>query len=75
MYPVDYGKKVNIGLWPWREGPWEDKQNWTQARQRQAMLEEFKSWGGTIHKIMDLMDDPPFFATHYHSVHPTRIMI
>ncbi|KAI6909525.1 hypothetical protein KC318_g3769 [Hortaea werneckii] len=20
---------------------------------------------------MDLMDDPPFFATHYHSIHPT----
>ncbi|KAI7331069.1 hypothetical protein KC315_g5335 [Hortaea werneckii] len=71
MYPVDYGKKVNIGLWPWREGPWEDKQNWTQSGQRQAMLEEFKPWGETIHKIMDLMDDPPFFATHYHSIHPT----
>ncbi|KAI7471978.1 hypothetical protein KC351_g11871 [Hortaea werneckii] len=71
MYPVDYGKKVNIGLWPWRKGPWEDKQNWTQAGQRQAMHEDFKSWGGTTHKIMDLMDDPPFFATHYHSIHPT----
>ncbi|RMY89637.1 hypothetical protein D0862_10167 [Hortaea werneckii] len=71
MYPVDYGKKVNIRLWPWRKGPWEDKQNWTQLRQRQPMLEQFEAWGETIHKIMDLMDDPPFFATHYHSIPPT----
>ncbi|GAB1737471.1 hypothetical protein NU219Hw_g1610t1 [Hortaea werneckii] len=71
MYPVDYGKKVNIGLWPWRKRPWEDKQNWTQLTQRQPMLEQFEAWGETIHKIMDLMNDPPFFATHYHSIHPT----
>ena len=30
----------------------------------------FSTWGDTIHMIMDLMGDPPFFATHYHAIQP-----
>ena len=70
MYPVDYGRKVNVGFWPWRREPWENTQNWVLPAQREAMKKQFASWGDVCYKIMDLMGDPPFFATHHHATGP-----
>ncbi|RMZ81275.1 hypothetical protein DV737_g2616, partial [Chaetothyriales sp. CBS 132003] len=69
MYPVDGQKSVNVGLWPRRRGPWTQRE-WVIPAQKEAMEKEFDVWGGTVHKIMELMDNPPFFATHHHSFQP-----
>ncbi|TKA22146.1 hypothetical protein B0A50_08203 [Salinomyces thailandicus] len=70
MYPIDHGKKVNVGLWPLRPEPWENQHDWVLPAQRDAMQQRFVSWGATIHKIMDLMGNPAFLAAHHHAQNP-----
>ncbi|KAI9658328.1 MAG: hypothetical protein M1821_002461 [Bathelium mastoideum] len=69
MYPVEGEQSVNVGFWPWRRGPWTEHE-WVLPSQKDAMEKTFASWGETAHKIMALIDDPPFFATHHHSIQP-----
>lgn len=70
MYPVDRGRKVNVGFWPWRREPWPDPEDWVLPAQREAMEKQFTDWGETVHNIMGLVGNPPFFATHHHGVQP-----
>lgn len=69
MYPVEGKQSVNTGLWPWKRGAWTE-QTWMLPAQKKQMEEQFKDWGDTVHKIMDLMPDPPFFASHHHAIQP-----
>ncbi|KAF2861363.1 FAD/NAD(P)-binding domain-containing protein [Piedraia hortae CBS 480.64] len=64
MYPIERAQKVNVGLWPWHRVPWSSKE-WVVPNQREKMKSIFESWGETVHRIMDVMGDPPFYATHH----------
>ena len=68
MYPVQ-GEKMNIGLWPYKAEPWTHKE-WILPSQREAMFEDMKDWGGTVHKIMGLIEDPTFWANFYFDIQP-----
>ncbi|KAK5112557.1 hypothetical protein LTR85_011249 [Meristemomyces frigidus] len=70
MYPIEGGKKVNVGLWPWRKEPWTNQDVWVLPAQRKEMETQFANWGPRVHQIMALIGDPPFFATHYHAAQP-----
>lgn len=73
MYPIERGKKVNVGFWPWRREPWHLRE-WTLPGQRIEMERDFAKWGATVHKIMNVMGDPSFFATHHHTVQPESLV-
>lgn len=69
-YPIDGGKKVNLGLWPWKRGEW-TRDAWVVPQQKAQMLEDFQAWGETTHKMMKNMDDETaFWATFHHSTKP-----
>lgn len=72
MYPVDQARKVNVGFWPRKCEPWPHRE-WILLDQKAAMELDFQEWGQTAHKIMDVMGNPPFFATHHHVVQPDRL--
>lgn len=69
MYPVEGKQSVNVGFWRWRRGSWPEHE-WVLPAQKEAMEETFDSWGETVHKIMGLVDDAPFFATYHHGHQP-----
>ncbi|WPH03303.1 Hypothetical protein R9X50_00618000 [Acrodontium crateriforme] len=72
MYPIERGKSVNVGLWTWWKGPWEQKE-WVLPSQGKAMREKFAHFGPVVHQIMNLMPDPPFFGTFYHASQPASL--
>lgn len=69
MYPMDHGKHVNVGFWCAKPNT-KGRRGWMVPNQGAAMRKYFARWGETVHRIMDLMGNPPFFATHHHSVQP-----
>jgi salicylate hydroxylase len=73
MYPIDGGKNMNVGFWPVRKEPWTESESWIIPNQRKAMEKHAEKWGETAHKILDLMGDPPFFATHHHVLQPDHL--
>ena len=73
MYPVEGREKVNIGLWPRKAGSWKHRE-WVLTSQRAAMETDFREWGAIVHKIMDLMEDPPFSAAFYHASQPETVV-
>ena len=69
-YPIDGGKNVNIGLWPFKPDEW-NHEAWIIPKQKDQMLDDFQQWGETIQKLMSMMDDETaFWATFHHSVKP-----
>lgn len=72
MYPVELGDKVNIGLWVRKPGTW-DEREWVLPDQRREMEADFGAWGKTVHKIMDLVGDPPFWPTFCHLSQPDSL--
>ena len=72
-YPIDGGKNVNVGLWPWKKDTnWKHDDPWVLPKQKQAMLKDFSAWGPTIQRLMEMMDDETsFWATFHHAVKPT----
>nr|POF07700.1 6-methylsalicylic acid decarboxylase ata [Quercus suber] len=69
MYPIDRGENVNVGLWVSGPREWESR-DWVLPGQGSSMRKSFVRWGETAHKIMDLVGDVPFFATHHHVRQP-----
>nr|POE62929.1 6-methylsalicylic acid decarboxylase ata [Quercus suber] len=69
MYPIDGGKNVNLGLWLSGPTGWQSRE-WVIPQQGSTMRKQFGQWGEAAHKIMDLVGDPPFFATHHHARQP-----
>ncbi|KAF2768559.1 FAD/NAD(P)-binding domain-containing protein [Teratosphaeria nubilosa] len=69
LYPIDGGRQVSTGFWVWQKGAWQHNE-WMLPKQSKEFHNAFRDWGDTVHKIMDLMSDPPVFATHYHGVQP-----
>lgn len=69
-YPIDGGRNVNVGFWRYYESDWTDN-SWILPGQKREMLEYFKPWGPTAHRIMNAMnDDTAFWATFDHSDRP-----
>ena len=66
MYPVEGQTSVNCGFWC--DGPeqWPSR-DWVLPHQREAMMAAAKGWGQTVHKLLALMGEPPFFATFCHT--------
>lgn len=73
MYPIDMGRRVNIGLWTRKLGPW-SRVNWWAHSQRTEMQADFQNWGGTVLRIMDHIDDPPFSAVFHHASQPKSVV-
>lgn len=73
MYPVERGEKVNIGFWPRKPGPWLHKE-WVLSSQWEGLEKDFRDWGEMVHKIMALMEDPPFSAAFYHAEQPDSMV-
>ena len=72
-YPIDGGRNVNIGLWPWKMGEWRHDEAWVVPNQKPQMLEDFADWGPAVHRIMERMgDDTAFWATFHHNVKPEK---
>lgn len=71
LYPVNGGEKVNVGFWTWRRsnGQWAYGENWVMPNEGAEMQRQFAAWGEQIHRLMTLIGDAPFFATHYHPSH------
>ena len=70
QYPINGGKDVNFGVWVWKRGEWKDKA-WVLDKQKGKMLEDFRSWGPLVQKMLENMDEETqFWATHHHSVRP-----
>jgi len=74
MYPMENGQKVNAGFWPVMTEPWNDDADWVVPAQGAQMRKQFAAWGETAHKIMDMMGDPPFFATFSHTIQPESLV-
>ncbi|KAK4540391.1 hypothetical protein LTR36_009248 [Oleoguttula mirabilis] len=70
LYPIEHGKKVNTGFWSWKREQLPNPDDWVLPAQRKAMEAQFAQWGTVVHKIMHLMGNPPFFATHHHAAQP-----
>ena len=69
-YPIDGGRNVNVGVWPWKRGEWMDEA-WVIPNQKPQMLKDFEAWGRTLRKMLEAMDDDtPFWASFHHSVKP-----
>ncbi|KAK4899485.1 hypothetical protein LTR27_003218 [Elasticomyces elasticus] len=68
MYPVSE-TTMNVALWVWRRGTWPHRE-WVLPNQRSAMEQDLQGWGATVHSIMELAPDPPFFAGHYYRTQP-----
>lgn len=70
LYSIEGGAKVNVGMWrrkeEYRERLAAQDQSWVMRDQKEAMLEDFKDWGPTTHKIMDLMGDATQLWTSHH---------
>jgi len=72
MYPVEFGAKVNIGFWVYKYGPWKEP-GWVLSSQRHEFESDFAEWGETVHNIMKLVGDPPFWAGFHHAHQPASI--
>lgn len=73
MYPIRWGRKVNIGLWTRKSGTWSHEHWWAHS-QRSEMYADFKDWGGTVLRIMHRIEDPPFSAVFHHASQPESIV-
>lgn len=71
MYSVAGGENMNVGLWTRTKGDWILKE-WIKPHQRAEMLNDFDGWGDTTQKIMDMIPDPSFWATHGHLQQPDK---
>ncbi|QIW94613.1 hypothetical protein AMS68_000131 [Peltaster fructicola] len=69
MYAVAGGGNMNVGLWFRTPEQWTSKE-WVKPHQRSEMLKDFGQWGEVAHKIMDMIPDPSFWATHCHQKQP-----
>lgn len=69
-YPINGGRDVNVGFWPWKKGDWNQKA-WVVDNQRPQLMSDFKAWGPTVQRILALTgNDTQFWATHHHSAKP-----
>lgn len=69
MYPVEGQASVNCGLWCNGPQQWSNRE-WVLPHQQEAMERSATSWGETVHKLLALFEDPPFFATFCHTIQP-----
>lgn len=71
MYTIEGGKKVNVGLWRNKEEFRERlaRERWVLRNQKSVMLEDFKEWGPSIHKIMNMMgEETQLWTSHHHDI-------
>lgn len=71
-YGVAGGEHVSMGLCHYIDGDWKHKE-WALHHQRAEMLEYYKDWGETIHKLMDIIPDPSDWAVFAHTKQPAKI--
>ncbi|ETS76776.1 hypothetical protein PFICI_12163 [Pestalotiopsis fici W106-1] len=71
MYSIEGGKKVNVGFWRDKEEIRETLANerWVLKNQKAALLEDFKHWGPTMQKLMNMVgDDTQLWTSHHHDL-------
>ena len=70
QYPINRGEDVNLGVWPRKEGEW-NQDGWVLPKQKLQMLEDMQAWGGTLQSVMRSMnEDTSFWAGFHYSVKP-----
>lgn len=70
QYPINGGREVNFGVWAWKKGEWKEK-TWVLDKQKGKMMEDFKSWGPLVQRMLENMsEETQFWATHHHSIRP-----
>ena len=70
IYPMKNGEQVNVGLWIGRTDLWSDQSNWILPSQGDEMRSQFSAWGEKMHRLMNLLESPPFFAAFSHTIQP-----
>ncbi|KAI1867682.1 uncharacterized protein JN550_006823 [Neoarthrinium moseri] len=71
MYSIEGGKKVNVGLWLSKEQYRERVKNdrWVLRKQKAEMLEDCRSWGPSIQKVMRMMgEETTLWTSHHHDM-------
>lgn len=70
QYPINGGRQVNFGVWPWKKGEWPYK-NWVLDNMKADMQHDYRDWGPTVKKMLGMMsEETQFWATHHHSIKP-----
>ena len=55
-FPVQHGKVMNVVAFKTNEDDWPDAKRLTLPATREQAKEDFKDFGPTIHKIIDMLD-------------------